>query len=445
MSPESGAPARAQAFPSPLLFMLLMAPFGVASGYLTITLGFQLTQHAKAMSTSDLSELVAISLLPHTWRWLWAPLVDTTWTRKRWYVFGTALCAGGICATGFLAGRPDPSFGSLAVLQVVYNVGATLLAMAIESLFAATVPDEQRGRAAGWFQAGNLGGQGIGGGLALLLVETQGWSSAAAASALAVMSGLCCLALLPLPDPPPAVPVDGRLEAASNLGLRANAQAVVRDLWRVVRSRVGVLAIVICFLPIGCGAAQNLWSAISDRWQADAGTVALVNGAMAGVLSAVGCVVGGWICDRLRRRVAYCLFGLLLSATAVAMALMPHTSAQFVLWTSVYAFVVGLCYAAFSAVVFEAIGTTAAATKYSLLAALSNTPIAYMTLVDGQADAHWHDPNALLYADAASGVLGVVAFPLVALALRGLLRAAERCVLRIMRRTRRSLRGAELA
>jgi len=91
MSLESRAPTNGQAFPSPLLFMLLMVPFGVANGYLTITLGFQLTQHAKTMSTSDFSELVAISLVPHTWRWLWAPVVDTTWTRKRWYVFG-ALC-----------------------------------------------------------------------------------------------------------------------------------------------------------------------------------------------------------------------------------------------------------------------------------------------------------------------------------------------------------------
>jgi len=181
----------------------------------------------------------------------------------------------------------------------------------------------------------------------------------------------------------------------------------------VVRSRTGALAIVICFLPIGSGAAQNLWSTIAGDWHASADTVALVNGAMGGVISAFGCVVGGWICDRIDRRTAYCLFGALLVLAAVAMALGPRTSAQFVAWTSVYAFVLGLCYASFSSVVFEAIGRTAAATKYSLLAALSNMPIQYMTLVDGWADDKG-GTSWLLYVDAAGGVAGILVFLVVA-------------------------------
>ena len=58
---------------------------------------------------------------------------------------------------------------------------------------------------------------------------------------------------------------------------------------------------------------------------------------------------------------------------------------MYILFVLIYAFITGLAYASFSAVVLEAIGGGAAATKYSMFASLSNAPIAYMTLVIGWA------------------------------------------------------------
>ena len=52
------------------------------------------------------------------------------------------------------------------------------------------------------------------------------------------------------------------------------------------------------------------------------------------------------------------------------------TQVMFVVFTSLYAFVLGLCYAAFGAVTLETIGTGAAATKYNIIAGISNIPIA---------------------------------------------------------------------
>jgi PAT family beta-lactamase induction signal transducer AmpG len=49
----------------------------------------------------------------------------------------------------------------------------------------------------------------------------------------------------------------------------------LKDLWQVARARAGFLALLICFLPIGSGAASNLWSAVADDWHASANTVAL--------------------------------------------------------------------------------------------------------------------------------------------------------------------------
>jgi PAT family beta-lactamase induction signal transducer AmpG len=64
-------------------------------------------------------------------------------------------------------------------------------------------------------------------------------------------------------------------------------------------------------------------------------------------------------------------------------------------------------------VVLEAIGKGAAATKFNLLAAASNVPIAAMTDVDGL----FHDrygTSAMLYGEAAVALLAIAGFALLA-------------------------------
>ena len=188
---------------------------------------------------------------------------------------------------------------------------------------------------------------------------------------------------------------------------------VIKDLWHVVRSRRGFLGLLICFLPIGTGAASNLWSALAGDWHASAETVALVTGVLSGIVMAAGCFVGGYVCDRMDRKAAYALFGALMAGCAVAMALAPRSETMYAAFTLIYAFINGLAYAGFSAVALEAIGLGAAATKYNLFASLSNIPIGYMTAVDGWAAARW-GPGGMLHTEAAVGVLALLFFVVVA-------------------------------
>jgi hypothetical protein len=261
--------------------------------------------------------------------------------------------------------------------------------------------------------AGNLGGQGLGGGLALWLVESCGLTEAQSGAALAAVCALCCLALRWVDDSKPLLKVGDHVEAAGHLGVAANLKAIGGDLWELLWTRVGILALLICLLPIGSGAAQNLWSPIAGEWHASAGVVAFVTGTMSGLISAAGCLAGGWLCDHIDRKLAYCIFGLLIALVAVGMSLCPRTSDQYIFWTSAYAFGVGLCYAAYCAVVLEAIGQTAAATKFSFLSAVSNAPIMLMTFVDGAANTRW-GTNGMLWADALWGVVGIAVFTAVA-------------------------------
>src|SRR6185295_7157534 len=278
-------------------------------------------------------------------------------------------------------------------------LAVTFLAMSVESLMVYGTAREQQGRAAGWFQAGNLGGYGLGGGAGLWMAEhfSEPWI---AGTVLAVASALCCVALLFVSEPP------GMLRAGSQ---RQRLGEVLKDLWLVTRSRPGYLALLICFLPIGSGAASNLWSAVADDWHASADTVALVTGAVSGVVSAAGCLAGGYLADRIDRKSAYALYGLALAVCAAAMAWMPRTEPMYIAFTTAYAFIQGLSYAGFSAVVLETIGLGAAATKYTLYASLSNMPIMYMTVVDGAAHTRWGS-SGMLYTEALIGVVGLAVF-----------------------------------
>lgn len=117
------------------------------------------------------------------------------------------------------------------------------------------------------------------------------------------------------------------------------------------------------------------------------------------------------------RRTAYLLFGLALALCAVLMAFAPRSELMFIVFTSLHAFIVGLTYAGFTAVVLEAIGKGAAATKYNLFASLSNMPIAFVTYLDGEAHSRWGS-EAMLLVDAGTGVVGVLLFAAIALATR---------------------------
>jgi MFS transporter, PAT family, beta-lactamase induction signal transducer AmpG len=386
--------------PHPAVFMFLITPFGVMSGYLSVTVVYLLTQAGVSVEVSG--ALVALSYLPHSWKFLWAPITDTTLTRKKWYVIAAVASAIGIYATGAVPAESS-SIPALTAIVLISNVAVTFLAMASEGLMAYCTPADAKGRAGGWFQAGNLGGFGLGGGAGLWLAQVlpPPWVGAAL---LAVASLACCAALAFVSEPPAQAPAQS---------YRKTIVELLKDLWHVARSRRGALALLICFLPIGSGAASNLWSAVADDWHAAANTVALVTGVLGGIVSAIGCLIGGYLCDRIDRKLAYAMYGILQGVCAVAMALAPRTETMFVVFTMTYALFNGFTYAAFSAVTLEAIGRGAAATKYNLYASLSNMPIGYMTAIDGWAAARW-GAGGMLYVEAAIALAAVLLFAVVA-------------------------------
>jgi len=396
-------PARGpRRLPHPFVYGILYVPFGSTSGFVGVALAFLAT--ARGLSVEQGAELIATFMFPQVWKILWSPVADTTLSRRRWYLLAVLGCAVGTFAMAAVPLGPA-TFRLMQAIILLTSVAQSFLGFAVEALMAHLVPLDDQGRASGWFQAGNLGGNGIGGGLGLWLLTKlpAGWE---AGLILAVLV-LGCAALLPLlPD----VPAEAR---GASLG--AAIGKVWREIWRVLSAREGALCAVLCFVPVGTGTASGVLaqSEVAAHWGAGSDEVALVQGFLGGIVSMLGCLAGGYACIRLGGRAGYIVFGGLMAVVAVAMACLPATPLIYLAGNLAYTFTTGLCYAAFSAFVFKAIGAGVAATKYNGYASLSNIPIGYMGLLLAAVET-WLGPRGMLCADAAMGVAGILVIAVVA-------------------------------
>jgi MFS family permease len=402
----------------PAIFAPLFAPFGISAGYVTVTLAFLLRE--AGLPVALVAAVTALSVLPQTPKMLWAPLVDTIGSPKLWYGLGAGICGACMLAMSVLPmTRAElPVFSALIIIS---SVASTFVSMSSEIFMANYLVEGQRGRASGWSQVGNLGGSGIGGGVGLLIAEhvDAQWVSGAV---LAVVCLACWAGVLLMPSHRREV----RARESEGWGqgvvhYLAGLWQVVVDVWKVVSSRLGFLALVIMLLPIASGGLP--FSAVAGEWDAGANLVAAVNGLAGGVAAAIGALVGGYVYDRMDNKLAYCLFGILVGLVAVGMGYAPRTPMMFAVFVLGYQFMLGGGYAGYVAIILEAIGKKSAATNFNVMAAIANVPIWAMTTFDG-----WvHDKYgtvAMFWGELALPAATIAMFSLLVVATRRLWRTA---------------------
>jgi len=400
--------------PHPLRFFALILPFGAAFGYASVALQWVATQRHGVPVAAFAAEVIAPAFALHAFKWAWAPLVDATLGKRTWYLIGLALTVAGVMASAAIPISRE-TLHALAAVVVASQVGLTFLGMACEALMGA-LPLAEKGRASGFYQAGNFLGLGLGGGLALSL-ETALPEPWMAGAVLCVLMLPCALALVGLPEP--ARHVHRLRDAVVGLGRDLRAMVVEKVPGRGwILSAAGLSGIFIVLSPVGAGAAGNLWPSLAAQWHAGPGAVAVVNGWLGGVVGAVGALMGGFVADQLNRKLAYALAGGLTAITGLLMAAGPRSATAYVGFVLAYTAFNGMAFAAFSAFVLETIGHGAVATKYNIFAGLANLAIAYMTRVDAGAFARW-SATAMLAVDAACTLGGVgVLFAMIALVRR---------------------------
>ena len=380
----------------PVVFLFFQIPYGLFSGYLTITLAYLFSR--SGISIAQIAGLAAINIIPQILKFLWAPLVDTTLSLKKWYFISAMVTAVCIFITGVVPLKVAnlPVFTFMIFLS---SFARSFVSAALNGLAAHDTPEELKGRVAGYGQAGALGGSAIGGGIGLWLAEHTHYQWIPG-TVLACICALCCFGLLFVKEHPSTIKVDTVKKTVNNL---------VKDIWLTIKTKRGVLALLLCIIPLGSGASGYLFAAISADWGASAGIVAIVTGIVAGVITIAGSLAGGWICDRVNRQQSYVVFGLLQAICCLGLAFCPHTPVMYILWTLAYTFANGLSYAAWTAFALEATGRGAAASKFELFASVSWLPIYTMTAVAGFAYTKWK-ANGMLTTEAACGILAAVLF-----------------------------------
>src|SRR5437660_4328753 len=312
---------------NPFVFFCLVLPYGMSSGFVSVTLQLVLTR--VGFSVALTASIVAIGVSANLWRFLWGPVADLTLTARRWYLLRLGTSAATLMLPSFL---PLHQNAVAVLMSVVFvsQVAGTLIVLPVGGLMAHTVAENAKGRAAGWYQAGNLGGNGIGGGVGVWLASHFSKEIAGSGLALAMLASAAAIYFAS----------DVRIVSTETLGERM--RILWRDILSMVRSAIPLFTIVLVCSPIGAGAMNNLWSAVAPDWKTTSDRVALVSGVLNGVISAIGCVIGGWVADRIGRWWSYFGSGVLIALVAIIMAVAPRSPNAFTVGVLAYALTSGM-------------------------------------------------------------------------------------------------------
>ncbi len=396
-----------RARPRPWVFGLSAIPYGSFSGLIAIGLPYLL--RGRGVSVDRISTISAFVQAPAIWYVLWSPIVDLKFRRRTWVMLlsvSSALCAA--VAVGVAGATALRMVTTLLFAASVLNQPVS---SALGGLAAAVMPNEMRGRAAGWTQGGILGGAVLAGGLAVWLTAHS--SALLSAMAVGLLIGAPGFAVLAVRDP-----------VRTKVKWRTHVARMLREIVSTLRRREVWLAFGFFLSPVGAGALMYLFSAVATDFRASTAGVMWVV-VLGGIMAALGAIVGGILADRFDRWRIYAMSGLITGAAAGAMGFAPLTPATYVVGASAYALATGIAYAAFMALALQLLGsdTAASGTRFTLFMAAVNAPVVYMLRLDGVGHAHF-GVRGMLAVDAIANIafgvlLLVILLPFRAIAMRG--------------------------
>jgi PAT family beta-lactamase induction signal transducer AmpG len=364
---------------APPWWALLTLPFGLTVGFASVAVPFVL--RLRGVDMTLIATVSQVAQLPHIVKLFWAPVLDSGPRRRSWFFASIAVTALALSATALIPPSTTERFGPVPLLWIftgtlfVAQAAVATSSSAALALMALTVPAEQRGAASGWQTAGNLAGTAAGGALVAWMLRHV--PAAATAMCLAATCAACALPAAFVDETPPPRRSAVRLVVA-----------LLGELSRTLRSREGWTGLLICMSPVGAGALTNLFSALATDYARDDASaerlVVVVTGVFGGVVNAAGALLGGYLADRMNRRLAYALCGAITALCAVGMMFGPATPAAFTVGCLAYQLANGLCYAAFYAFVLDLVGKRdGVTTQLALFAGAGNLATSYVTYLDG--------------------------------------------------------------
>ncbi len=352
------------------LFGLLVLPYAVyANGFVNTVVGALLT--AEGVPAERVASIVAAVVLPTSLYFIWSPLVDF-WVRRRTWVAVASLGCGALL--GAALRYPSLALPAPWVLLVAAMAVVMLTSCGLGGLMAAVVPPELKTRASGYYQAGSLGFGALSGGGLLWLSQHMARGNFGLVCGLVV--GLPGLLALLVREPEVT---DHRERFGAVMARMAGEFKATFWSWR------GLPLLLMLVSPMASGAVLSLFAAMAPTYGVSVNGVALMNGVLGGLLSALGALVVGYIRLPADMRPVYAWAGIVNALCLGVMLLGRPSPLLYYAGTGLYSLTVGGCYALFTALVLQLLGVSgkSGGSRYAIAISLGNAPVVYMTKVDG--------------------------------------------------------------
>ncbi len=412
-------------------FFLLYVTEGVPLGFTATALATQMRR--QGVGPAAIGVFVGTLYLPWSWKWLIGPFVDVFYSdrlgrRRMWIVAMQVLMVGTLLACLPIDYTAEIKLFTLLIM--VLNVFSATQDVAIDALACGVLKEEERGLANGLMFAGAYVGQALGGSGVLFLAAYVGFNATfffVAACVLAVTFFVSVRLQEPKTD------VQRRVSRpwvrAAIADIRAYSLKAVKAFFGTGAARAGL---IFALLPAG---AYSLSLALQSNVAVELGLSDAKIGLLAlvsTIISAIGCIVGGFLSDRFgrRRMLALYLIGTAIATVYLAIVMyrqewimpvdprMPNrpVPAQALIasfWGAsiLYAVFQGLMYGTRTALFMDICTPAVAATQFTAYMSLLNLVIWYSAIWQGRAIEAWGYPATLLI-DAVAGLVCLSLLPL---------------------------------
>ncbi len=411
-----------------ITFSLLYLSEGIPFGFSAIAL----TTHLRlsGMGLTEIGIFIASLYMPWGFKWAWAPLVDLVkfkryGTSRTWIATAQSLM---IFTLGILVFfNLQESVTLLITLIVIHNIFAATQDVAIDALAIRVLPADERGIANGFMFGSSYLGQTIGGSGALLI---SGWLGFQAAFPFVLGALLLILIFVTLRINEPEEDMAENSSGDDSVWVQVIGQLKLffKELYLgFFRSGRGpILGVGFALLPSG---ALALGLGLGNTLQVDIGMTEeqIATFTFFGtIIAAAGCIIGGWISDRIGHRKALSVWYVLTVIPSLYLAMnfvgvegtTGITITIFVIASLAYSLTSGLIQGTRTALFMGLTNPRVAATQFTGYMALNNLVYSYSSLWQGRfADSSGYAHT--MYLDSALVIIPLLFIPFLIPSLRG--------------------------
>jgi MFS transporter, PAT family, beta-lactamase induction signal transducer AmpG len=385
---ESGTPSARRE--RSWLFSFLIAPEAVISVGL-INGGLSYLLRDEGVNPARAASIVALLTLPHTIYFLWGPVTDFFIRRRTWLLLAAALSALTLLLA-FHQPRLSSTWG-IALIFIAACIGVMVPA-ACGGMMGTLHSEVSRRRAGSFYQSGSLTFGAI---ATFLVVSCSGrFSLFAIGCMIAALIAVPALAAFAIPAQPV---ISGRAHETASRIWSEFKSTFLR--WEAIP-----YTLLVTF-PMCSGGMLGLLPELARDYGVSGSGVAWMNGVAGAVLTTLGALAVALIPVRVRASVAFLIAGLANAASLAILAIGPLRPMVYYISTVLFLFTIGACYALFTGVSLEFLGSSgkSGSTRYAIINSLGNLPVAYMSWADGRGYAHW-GPRGMPAADAVLSTVG---------------------------------------